>query len=125
MTNTILVIEDEASLVKVLTDALKLEKFKVLSARNGHDGLALALKNHPDLILLDIVMPIMDGLEVLKKLRANSWGKTVPVIILSNLSEADKTAQAMEHGVHDYLVKTDWTLEQIVKQIKNRLKKRT
>lgn len=117
----ILVVDDEGSVLKVLCNKLTHEGFLVFAAVDGVGGLKLAFENHPDLILLDIIMPRMDGMEMLSKLRADQWGKDVPVILLTNLNEPGKVADALAHKVHEYLVKVDWTLENIVKKIKEKL----
>jgi len=117
----ILVIEDEPILSKALGDNLAQEGFEVLRALDGEEGLNLALSEHPDLILLDILLPKMDGLTLLDKIREDSWGKSVPVIILSNLSGPAYVAEAIEN-VNEYLVKVDWKIEDIIKKIKERLK---
>ncbi len=80
-----------------------------------------ALKKHPDLIILDLIMPKTDGLSMLKELRGDDWGKEVPVIILTNLSDAENVAKAMEKGVYDFLVKSDWKLEDLIKRVKDKL----
>ncbi len=118
---TILVIEDEVSLLNALCDKLMREDFTMFMAKNGKEGLQIALREHPDLILLDIVMPVMDGMAVLKKLREDEWGKNVRVIILTNLSDTAKIAESMDGGAYEYFVKTDWKLEKIVEKIKERL----
>ncbi|MFA5022356.1 MAG: response regulator [Patescibacteria group bacterium] len=118
----ILIIEDEVSLLQALVDKFKIEKFLVISAKNGQDGLELAKEEKPDLILLDIIMPITDGINMLEQLRQDQWGKEVPVIILTNLNDIKKTSEAMASGVHDYLLKTDWKLDDVVKKVKERLK---
>lgn len=119
---TILVVEDEASLLAVLRDKLAREGFNILEARNGEQGLELALSQHPDLILLDIILPVMDGMQMLAKLRADSWGKNAPVILLTNVNELDKVAEALAHGVHDYMVKADWEIEKVVQAVRGKLK---
>ena len=83
---TILIIEDEKSLRNAVVDLLHAKSFLVIEAKNGREGMELALSKHPDLILLDLIMPEMDGMSVLKKIREDKWGVTVPVIILTNLS---------------------------------------
>ena len=82
----------------------------------------MALDKKPDLILLDIVMPRMDGISMLKELRQDDWGKGVPVIILSNLADAQDNSEIIQEHIVDYLIKTDWSLEDIVKKVKDTLK---
>ncbi len=120
--NKILIVEDDIDLLEVLKNKFTAEKFTVIQAADGKIGLEKAFVNHPDLILLDIVMPVMDGLTMLHKLREDSWGKNVPVILLSNLSDEAKIAEAMKHGVYDYLVKADWNIDDVVKKVRAKLK---
>lgn len=121
---TILIIEDEASQRKALAEKFTREGFMVLEAKDGVQGLAVALEAQPDLILLDIVMPKMDGMTMLKKLRKKSaWGKTVPVILLTNLS-AD--SEEINKGIAEnepayYLVKSDWSIGDVVAKVRERL----
>lgn len=123
MTNKkILVIEDERPLLDALTAKLKQEGFEVIKASDGQEGLNQAIKNQPDLILLDIVLPKMDGITVLENLRKDSWGKTAKVIILSNLSDWNNTSKAVNLNVHDYLVKSDWKIKDVIKKVKNKIK---
>lgn len=119
---TILIVEDEAPMLSVLADNLGFEGFSVLRATNGVDGLALALKNHPDLILLDIMMPQMNGLIMLEKLRADEWGKKVPVIILTNFGDNEKVAEALGDDVSEYFIKSDVKMEEVITRIKEKLK---
>ena len=118
---TILVIEDDKTLSKAISDKLKREGFNVLTAFDGEEGLKIAIEQKPDLILLDLIMPIMDGIAMLNNLREDVWGKKVPVIILTNLSTGEEVSQAMSQGVYDYLIKTDWELNDIIKVINNKL----
>lgn len=116
------VVEDDEIISKSITGELESAGFEVIKAANGEAGLALALKDKPDLILLDIVMPIMDGLTMLRKLRQDSWGGKVPVIILTNLSTDEYLMDnALKLDPSHYLTKTDWTLEEVVEKIKKRL----
>jgi two-component system chemotaxis response regulator CheY len=117
----ILIVEDEVSLINVLHDKLTNEGYNVLEAIDGKDGLRLALAEHPDLILLDINLPVMDGITMLKELRKDDFGKKVEVVMLTNYSEYKLLADAMAQGAHDYLVKSDWKLEDVVKLIHNKL----
>lgn len=117
-------VEDDKSLRNVLHDKFALEGFSVLEAKDGEEGLTTALREHPDLILLDIVMPKMDGLTMLKKLRqTNEWGKKVPIILLTNLSaDDDKINQAItDNEPAYYLVKSNYTIEDLVEKIRERL----
>ena len=118
----ILIVEDEAPLRNAMTDILTFEGFTVLQAKNGLEGLELALREHPSMILLDLVMPVMDGLTMLEKLRQDeAFGKGAAVILLTNINDPDKVAQATEAGSYDFLVKSDWHIEDVVKRIKERL----
>jgi two-component system, OmpR family, alkaline phosphatase synthesis response regulator PhoP len=116
----ILVIEDEPPMRDAIGDTLTQNSFSVIKSDNGKDGLDIALREHPDLILLDIFMPKMDGLSMLEQLRGDAWGHDVPVIILTNLNpEADKTIKSiLEHKPAFYLIKSNVTLEAIVSKIK-------
>lgn len=119
----ILIVEDEVSQRNALRDKLTREGFAILEAKNGEEGLAMALHEHPDLILLDIVMPKMDGLTMMKKLRQeNEWGKKVPIILLTNLADDnDKINRVAEDEPAFYLVKSDWKIEDVMEKIKERL----
>jgi len=118
---TILIVEDEAGIVQPLKEELLQAGFSVLTSDNGQLGLESSIKNHPDLILLDIKMPVMDGIEMLKKLRENMWGENVPVIILTNSLEAEAVSEALTHKAFDFLVKSDWKLSDVVKKVKAKL----
>lgn len=113
----ILVVEDELILQELLSDTFTDQGFKVLKAADGQTGLKAALKHHPDLILLDILLPKIDGLTMLARLRDDRWGRGVPVIILTNVSNDGKLAQALQLGVYDYLLKSKIKLATLVKQV--------
>ena len=120
----ILIVEDELLIGKVYVEELRSNGFNVVMAENGKDGLELALSLKPDLILLDILMPVMDGLTMMDKLRtANDYGKNVPIIFLTNLSASEeKTIEALaKNEPAYYLVKSDWDLSAVVGKIKERL----
>ncbi|MBI5400760.1 MAG: response regulator transcription factor [Candidatus Yonathbacteria bacterium] len=117
----ILVVEDEEPLRRVLKDILMYEGYDVLEAVNGIDGLDTAQSKHPDLILLDIVMPRMDGLMMLQKLRDSEWGKTALVMILTNLSDNDEVIKETEAEGIDYFVKTDIKINEVVAKINAKL----
>ncbi len=123
MNKKILIVEDEVDLSEALGDKLNREGFQSFQAKNGEEGLALALKEHPDLILLDIVMPVMDGMTMFSELRKDAWGKNVPDILLTNLSATEeKIIKAMvENKPSYYLVKSDWKIGDVVKKINETL----
>ncbi|QQR82808.1 response regulator transcription factor [Candidatus Campbellbacteria bacterium] len=118
---TILVVEDETPLRNALCDKLAGEGFHTLPAKNGVEGLQVALQEHPDLILLDVVMPLMDGVMMLQKLRADTWGAGAHVIILTNLSDTDSVAKAMDQEVFEYIIKSNIKIEELVKRVKEAL----
>lgn len=113
----LLLVEDDVSISKVLSRFLEQSGFNLLRATDGIYGLKMALENHPDLILLDIIMPHMDGLTFLKELRKDKWGKSVPVMILSNLSNPETEKEAAQYAIKDYIIKTDFCLTDILKKI--------
>ena len=120
----LLIVEDEAVISKPLADELRDEGFEVSTAQNGKEGLALALSEKPALILLDLLMPVMDGTTMMGKLReTNEYGKKVPIIILTNLSASEgkiMTAVTKDEPAY-YLVKADWNLSDVVEKVKERL----
>lgn len=118
---TILIVEDEPALLKAYAERFSNEGFLVITASNGQEGLDMALRERPDIILLDILMPVMDGLTVMQKLREDtSWDNTVPIIFLTNLSETEEriATSITEHKPAYYLVKSDWSLSDVVKKAK-------
>lgn len=119
----ILIVEDEIPLREALVDKLTREGFDALEAKNGEEGLQAALKEKPDLILLDIIMPVMDGMTMMKKLREDEWGKKVPIILLTNLSATEEriVKGIVENEPAYYLVKSDWKIGDVVKKVKERL----
>ena len=117
----ILFIEDEAALQKTLGEVLRGSGYEVISALNGDLGLSLAKKEKPDLILLDLILPKMDGLQVLSKLRAEEATKDIPVIVLTNVEDTEKIEKAIELGATAYLVKAQYSLEEVVDKIKKAL----
>jgi len=120
----ILVIDDDENLTNVLVDKLNLSGFETLGALDGGEGLKKALTFHPDVILLDLVMPKMSGLDMLKKLREDAWGKSVGVIVLTALEQQiDYMAEAVESNILGYLVKTNYSLDEVIQKIKDMLSK--
>ena len=95
--------------------------FDVQVANNGRDGVALVEEFSPDILLLDIQMPIMNGDEALKEIRSKDWGKTVPVLILTNLGEEEAPKDIRSLGIESYIVKADLTPRQVVERVKTTL----
>lgn len=121
-TQKILIVEDEAQTLNAMRDKFSREGFQVLVAHDGEEGLRTAFRNHPDLILLDILMPRMGGEEMLEMLRQQEWGKNVPVIIITNLSSTERVGKVIAQGTYDeFLVKSNWTLADLVEKVKERL----
>ncbi len=118
----ILIVEDDSKMTKILVEALRKENFETLEATDGKEGLEIALKAKPDLILLDIIMPVMDGLEMLHKLKAKDEGKDITVIVLTNSNDLNKMAEAIEKGISSYIVKSDFTLNDLIRKVKEILK---
>lgn len=118
----ILIIEDEKTILEVMVKKLEKEGFSVLTASDGKSGLNTALTEKPDLVLLDIVLPEMDGLTLLEELRKSDIGKNLPVIVLTNLENSENLEESKRKGVYDYLIKTDLSLEDVVKKVKSALK---
>jgi len=117
----ITIVEDEELISKALAGVLEDAGFKVSQAYDGEEGLSMIESEKPDLILLDIIMPKMDGLTMLKKLQEKEWGKNIPIIVLTNLSDDRRVAEAMGRGVYSYLQKTDWRLQDVVEEVKKKL----
>jgi len=119
---TILIIEDEPALLTALSEKLSKEGFIAIGSRNGEGGLEKATAQKPDIVLLDIVLPKMDGITVLKELRKNKLTENIPVIMLTNLSDGERIGEAIEQGSYEYLIKSDWKIEDVVEKIKKRLR---
>ena len=114
----ILFIEDEAALQKTFGDILGAEGFQVISAIDGEIGLRLAESEKPNLIILDLILPKLHGLEVLKNLKGNKETQNIPVIILTNLGDLENIEKALELGATTYMVKSDYTLDDIIEKVK-------
>jgi DNA-binding response OmpR family regulator len=119
----ILFVEDEPNLQKAIGELLRQEGFQIFEAFDGVQGLEIAAKEKPDLILLDLILPKKDGFEVLKELKADSKLKGIPVIILSNLEGTGDVEKALELGATTYLVKANYELNDVLNLIKNNLPK--
>lgn len=118
----ILVIEDEPAFLKLIGDQLTHDGYEVSKADDGKKGLEAAKSQHPDLILLDIKLPVMEGLEVLSNLRQDEWGKRAKVIVLTNLEPDDKILKkVLQDKPLLYLVKSNIHLSDLSKKVKSAL----
>ena len=93
--------------------------FDVRLAANGEIGVKLVEEFQPDIILLDLQMPEMDGVTALKAIRSHDWGKSIPVIILTNLGEEEASDELKELNIHSYIVKANLTPRQVVERVKS------
>lgn len=114
----ILIVDDEKDMREVLEEKFITCGFSVVSAENGKEGLEKSLEEHPEVILLDIMMPEMDGIEMLSRLRQDQWGQNVPVILLTNISDMRKIEEAQKMGIQEYMLKAEWKMAQIVDRVK-------
>lgn len=121
---TILIAEDEVSLLHVLRMKFEKEGYKVQVATNGEEVLSQTEKEKPDIIVLDLVMPRIKGIEVMKKLQAKEETKNIPVIILTNSGDPKEIEIGYKLGAVDYLVKADIKLEEVSEKVKRALEKR-
>ena len=118
MEKKILIVEDEPDIREAMAEAIAQAGFTVVLAENGAVGLQKAQAEEPDLILLDIIMPVMDGHEFLKRLRLEPWGKTVKVIMLTAMDDVKNIANAHEGAIADYLIKAHSSLDEIVQKVR-------
>ena len=117
----ILIVEDDPLIIKMYQAKFSFEGFEVLVAEDGVQGLELAKSEVPDFMILDIMMPQLSGIDLLEKLRADSKGKNIPVIVLTNLSEKDEEQKALQLGAKEYLLKANFTPGEIVTKVKQHL----
>ncbi len=117
----ILVAEDDDFYGKIYTARLKNEGFDVFVAPDGEQALKAIRQRRPDLILLDLIMPVKDGFETLKELKSDPKLKNIPVLILTNLSQEDDIERVKKLGAKEYIVKTDLSVQEMVDKIKSYL----
>lgn len=114
----ILLVEDDSFLLGMYATKFEMENFKVIMAEDGERAVRLALKEAPDIILLDIILPKINGFEVLRQLKANPVTVHIPVILLTNLSQKDEIEQGLKMGAEDYLIKAHFMPSEVVDKIK-------
>lgn len=114
----VLIIEDEVSILNGISDKFAHEGFLVFKATNGQEGLNVALKDHPDFILVDNLMPNTDGFYFLENLRKDEWGKNALVVMWSNSHDSTTIARAKKIGIFDFMIKSEWEYRDVVKKAK-------
>lgn len=119
----ILFIEDDPLIVKIYTTRLSADGYEVLSAENGEAGLKIAEESLPDLVVLDIMMPKMDGFGVLEKLRHHPKFTKVPILVYSNLAKEEEMARAEKMGATEFIVKANLSPTEMIEKIKHYLNK--
>lgn len=117
----ILIVEDDSILQKAMEEFLVADGFEVIKASDGEEGLRFARSKNPDLILLDIILPKLNGFDVLKKIRGDANTQKVPTILLTNLGGLNDVEKALALGATTYLVKSDYGLGEISQKIKETL----
>jgi len=118
----IAIIEDDPTINQMYRMKFEADGFDVQLASDGQRGVALVEAFRPDLILLDMQMPVMTGHEALKRIRAETWGKDIPVIVLTNMGEEESPKELRDLGIESYIVKADLTPSQVVERVKETLK---
>ncbi len=117
----ILIIEDDSFIRDIYQTKFQQDDFEVVMAEDGIIALEKIKQFTPDIILLDVIMPYMDGMEVLRKIKENEKLKNIPIIMLTNISEKEKIEESMETGVNDYLIKSHFTPSEVVRKVKTLL----
>lgn len=118
----ILIIEDDKFLRELIVRKLTAENFEALEAVDGENGLKMLKEGKPDLVLLDLILPGIDGFEVLSRMKNDPALASMPVIILSNLGQREDVERGLKLGAADYLVKAHFTPNEIIDKVKGALK---
>lgn len=113
-----LIVEDEPDIREAMAEAVTQAGFAVSVAPDGSVGLESALAEQPDLILLDLIMPVMDGHTMLKKLRQDPWGQHAKVVVLTSMDDVQNVAGAHEGHITDYIIKAHSSLDEIVQKVR-------
>jgi CheY-like chemotaxis protein len=114
----ILVVEDDPDLMVITSQKLAQGGFIILKAKNGKEGLEVAISQHPDLILLDVMMPEMTGLEMLKVLRDDPWGKQAQVFMLTSMDGSQEMSEGIHYNVAKYFIKAEINYDKLLSDIK-------
>jgi len=120
---TILLVEDDVFVSDIYQTKISSEGYEVILAENGLEAIKKLEKSIPDLILLDIIMPYMDGMETLRKIKSEEKWKKIPIILLTNLSDKEKIEEALGVGADDFLIKSHFTPSEVISKVNMLLKK--
>ena len=115
----ILIIDDDLTFQKTISDSFKSLGYEVLSASDGEEGLLAVEKESPDLVILDLVMPKLGGMDFLKMLQKDKDSNKIPILISSNFSGSDKVGEGMTYGVRGYIVKSEESLKTITNAVES------
>jgi DNA-binding response OmpR family regulator len=115
----VLIVEDDPSLQDIYSTVLNGADIKTLVANTANEGVLLALKHHPDLILMDVMLPDISGHEAVKKIRLDSWGKTATIIFLTNRSDAESITNAVAEGSDEYIIKSHTTNKELLNKVRS------
>jgi len=118
----IAIVEDEEAIANMYEQEFKLSGYDVVVAHNGQEGLEICEKTKPDIALIDIMMPVMDGREMLEKMRGTDWGKKILVMMLTNLNQPEAQLDRSKQRFDDYAVKVTHTPQQLVDKVTELLK---
>lgn len=118
MNQRILIIEDDPFLSEIYVTKFDQEDFEVDIAKDGKEGFAAAKESRPDIVLLDVVLPEVDGFEVLRLFKKNSFLKNIPIILLTNLSQKNEVEKGMKLGASAYFIKAHFTPTEVVEKVK-------
>jgi len=122
ITKKLLIVEDEPMIRHAMVEFFSTKKdIIVLAAKDGTEGLESALREHPDLIILDMVMPGMDGIDVLTALRDDPWGEKAKVMFLTNQDDPEKVAEAHAKGVYEFVLKSSMDVKELVEQVHKKM----
>ena len=122
-TKKVLVVDDEVALLDILLEKFTREGFTALGAKDGAEGIEMSLKEQPDVILLDLVMPNVTGMDVFKKVReSGAWGEKVPIVVLTNLTINERLqGELLKYKPAYCLIKGDWKIEEVVEKVESAL----
>ncbi len=123
MAKKIEIVEDDPFLKEMMSKKLTAAKYTVVPAADGKEGIKKAKEEQPDLILLDLILPGIDGYQVLEKLKADKETSKIPVVIISNLGQKEEVDKGLDLGAADFLVKAHFTPDDIIDKVKEVLKK--